>query len=79
MVGGDDTMAKPIVKCNVANCSFWGEGNKCQAESILVEIDSHANRDYSMEAGEEPYEKAEHQDAANTIKETCCHTFRPKE
>jgi len=70
-------MANPIVKCNVANCTFWGEGNKCQAESILVEIDAHSNRDYNMEAGEEPYEKAEHKDEAHAIKETCCHTFQP--
>ncbi|MFC0558079.1 DUF1540 domain-containing protein [Halalkalibacter alkalisediminis] len=72
-------MANPIVKCNVANCTFWGDGNRCQADSILVEIDAHANRDYNMEAGEEFYEKAEHKDKAQEIKETCCHTFRPKE
>ncbi|MBP3951265.1 DUF1540 domain-containing protein [Bacillus suaedae] len=72
-------MDKPLVKCNVANCTFWGEGNKCQADSILVEIDAHANRDYTMEAGEEPYEMAEHKDKAKNIAQTCCHTFRPKE
>jgi len=71
-------MANPVVKCNVANCTFWGEGNKCQADSILVEIDAHANHDYNMEAGEEFYEKAEHKDKAKEIKETCCHTFQPK-
>lgn len=71
-------MANPIVKCNVANCTYWGEGNKCQAEAILVEIDAHADRDYEMEAGTEPYEQAEHEDTADRIAKTCCHTFRPK-
>ncbi len=71
-------MANPIVKCNVANCTFWGEGNKCSAEAILVEIDSHANHDYQMEAGAEPYGQARHRDVAADIAETCCHTFRPK-
>ncbi|WP_088102484.1 DUF1540 domain-containing protein [Halalkalibacter urbisdiaboli] len=71
-------MAKPIVKCNVANCTYWGEGNQCQAESILVEIDAHSNMDFSMEAGEEPYEKAEHEDKAERRSQTCCHTFRER-
>jgi hypothetical protein len=71
-------MAKPLVKCNVANCTYWGEGNRCQAESILVEIDSHATQDFSMEAGEEPYGKAEHRDHADKKAQTCCHTFREK-
>ncbi|WP_100406788.1 DUF1540 domain-containing protein [Bacillus solitudinis] len=71
-------MAKPVVKCNVANCTYWGDGNHCQADSILVEIDAHANIDFSMEAGEEPYGKAEHKDKVDHRVETCCHTFRPK-
>ncbi|WP_100372424.1 DUF1540 domain-containing protein [Bacillus sp. FJAT-45037] len=71
-------MANPIVKCNVANCTFWGEGNRCQADSILVEIDSHSDKNFHMEAGSEPYADALHRDAADQSAETCCHTFRPK-
>lgn len=28
-------MAKDVV-CSVDSCNFWGQGNKCQAESIMV-------------------------------------------
>lgn len=62
----------------MANCTFWGEGNNCQAEAILVEIDGHANRDYEMESSVEPYHSAEHEDQATKVAQTCCHTFRPK-
>ncbi|MET3504786.1 DUF1540 domain-containing protein [Halalkalibacter oceani] len=72
-------MAKPLVKCNVANCTFWGEGNKCQAEAILVEIDANSTADFNMEAGAEPYGEAEYHHEATQKKETCCHTFRPKD
>ena len=26
----------PEVKCSVSNCSFWGQGNLCQASAIVV-------------------------------------------
>lgn len=71
-------MENPIVKCNVANCTFWGEGNRCHAESILVEIDAHADNKYMMETSAEPYLHAEHEDSAAQKADTCCHTFRPR-
>ncbi|WP_017728346.1 DUF1540 domain-containing protein [Halalkalibacterium ligniniphilum] len=71
-------MENPVVKCNVANCTYWAEGNNCNAEAILVEIDAHSKRDFKMEAGSEPYATALEKDRANSIAETCCYTFRPK-
>ncbi|MBU8905701.1 DUF1540 domain-containing protein [Desertibacillus haloalkaliphilus] len=71
-------MTTPIVKCNVSNCTFWGEGNNCQADSILVEVDRHANNDYNVEASGELLGDADHKDEAGNVAATCCHTFKPK-
>jgi hypothetical protein len=32
---GGKTMAKDVL-CEVNNCSYWGQGNKCQADAIYV-------------------------------------------
>jgi hypothetical protein len=68
----------PIVKCNVANCSFWGEGNNCQADSILVEIDEHADNHADIDESGNLSNSTAHEDAAEHSAETCCHTFKPK-
>ncbi len=67
----------PEVKCNVSNCTYWGEGNNCAADAILVEIDKHANMSVDMSADGNLHEAA-HKDTAYDPAETCCHTFRPK-
>lgn len=68
-------MPKVEVACSIANCSFYGEGNVCTAEKIMVEIDNHARYDteFSSELGEK-----NHVDTAGTSAETCCKTFKPK-
>jgi hypothetical protein len=71
-------MATPIVNCSVSNCKFWDEGNKCGADTILIEIDAHANKDYDMEAGTMIGED-QHRDKAPSVDATCCHTFRPRD
>lgn len=71
-------MAKPIVKCNVSNCTYWGEGNNCIADAILVEIDAHSKQNYDVEMGGELIGDAKHKDEANAVAQTCCHTFKPK-
>jgi hypothetical protein len=68
----------PVVKCNVANCTYWEEGNNCIADSILVEIDKHANNSYDMSADGNLHGDASHKDTAHDPAETCCHTFRAK-
>jgi len=69
-------MPQVEVKCSVANCSFWGKGNNCQAPSIMVEVDQHA--DYNTEMSAEFGVDTSHQDHAPTSAVTCCKTFKPK-
>ncbi|WP_017755065.1 DUF1540 domain-containing protein [Calidifontibacillus oryziterrae] len=68
-------MPKVEVACTISNCTFYGEGNVCNAERITVEMDRHAGYDteLSMELGE-----ANHIDEATNSAETCCKTFKPK-
>ncbi|GAA4717431.1 DUF1540 domain-containing protein [Brevibacillus fulvus] len=68
----------PVVKCSVANCGYWGEGNNCNADMIMVEIDKHANADFKEEFAVEYEHSSTHQDVARTSAQTCCHTFKPK-
>ncbi|MFC4103948.1 DUF1540 domain-containing protein [Paenibacillus xanthanilyticus] len=63
------------VSCSVSNCSFWGQGNQCNAKEIHVEIDRHAHSDFGAEMAEEGFL---HQDKAQESATTCCHTFKPK-
>ncbi|WP_339853050.1 DUF1540 domain-containing protein [Paenibacillus sp. FSL W7-1088] len=68
---------KPIVKCSVSNCNFWGENNFCQADAIMIDIDQHATRRLHEEFAGEIFD-SDHQDYARTSSATCCHTFKPK-
>ncbi|WP_135546792.1 DUF1540 domain-containing protein [Paenibacillus cymbidii] len=67
----------PAVKCSVANCSFWAEGNECSANSIQIDIDEHAkatsgDAEFASDFG------SSHEDQASSVAGTCCHTFQPK-
>ncbi|MDQ1912953.1 DUF1540 domain-containing protein [Paenibacillus sp. GD4] len=68
-------MDKPLVKCSVANCEYWAQGNNCSADKIMIEIDSHASMAYDTEFGAE---FTDHQDKAASSSKTCCHTFEPR-
>ncbi|MEO3947421.1 DUF1540 domain-containing protein [Gorillibacterium sp. CAU 1737] len=68
---------KPIVKCSVANCQYWGQGNNCQADAIMIEIDQHADAKFDAEFAGESFD-SEHKDHAANSANTCCHTFKPK-
>ncbi|WP_147534624.1 DUF1540 domain-containing protein [Bacillus marasmi] len=63
------------VSCAISNCTFYGKGNVCTADKIMVELDQHANYDteFSSELGEK-----NHIDKANSSTQTCCKTFKPK-
>ena len=63
------------VSCSIANCTYYGEGNVCTAEKIMVEVDNHARYDSEMSA---ELDEKNHIDKAGTSAETCCKTFRPK-
>lgn len=67
-------MPKVEVSCSISNCTFYGEGNVCTAEKIMVEMDSHAS--YDTEFSSELNEK-NHIDKARYSTETCCKTFKP--
>ncbi|AHD06295.1 DUF1540 domain-containing protein [Paenibacillus larvae] len=67
----------PEVKCSVSNCTYWGEGNNCKADAIMIEIDEHADADFHAEFGGEEFD-SEHKDKALNVRNTCCHTFTRK-
>ncbi|ANS75143.1 hypothetical protein AWM70_11460 [Paenibacillus yonginensis] len=69
---------KPIVKCSVSNCTYWGDQNVCKADLIMIDIDKHASAQYNEEFAGENFD-TEHQDYASTSAATCCHTFKPKQ
>ncbi|QQE75597.1 DUF1540 domain-containing protein [Brevibacillus composti] len=68
----------PVVKCSVANCEYWSEGNNCNADMIMVEIDAHAEANFKEEFAGEHGHDSQHKDKANTSSQTCCQTFKPK-
>ena len=65
------------VRCSVADCAFYKEGNLCGAERIMIEIDKHAAASFDAEFGEESF-GSEHKDTARTSAATCCQTYKPK-
>ncbi|MBD0379130.1 DUF1540 domain-containing protein [Paenibacillus sedimenti] len=67
----------PDVKCAVADCEYWAQGNNCSAGTIMIEVDQHANANYNVEFAGESFD-TEHQDTAKKAASTCCHTFEPK-
>lgn len=71
----------PKVKCSVESCEYWGEGQVCLADSIMVNNDLMGDLDdetlyaYDAEfAGE--YMEGAH--LAETSTQTCCETMRLK-
>ena len=68
---------KPLVKCSVSNCTYWGEKNVCNADLIMIDIDNHADRHYKAEFAGESFD-TDHQDTAPSSSATCCHTFKAK-
>ncbi|MCS1350510.1 DUF1540 domain-containing protein [Mechercharimyces sp. CAU 1602] len=68
----------PQVKCSVANCHYWEQGNNCSADAIMVDVDSHDGKNYNEEIGGEMID-TRHQDYnASKPADTCCHTFKKK-
>jgi hypothetical protein len=63
------------VACSVSNCSYWDQGNRCGAQEITIEVDSHAQKHWNEEFADEFYS---HRDSAPTSSVTCCLTFQPK-
>lgn len=69
----------PDVKCSVANCHYWTEGNNCTADAIMVDVDPQVDRRFNEEIGRETAETNHREYSARRFADTCCHTFRMKE
>ena len=67
----------PQVKCSVANCEYWAQGNNCAADVIMIDIDKHADAKFNEEYAGESFD-SDHTDRADRAATTCCHTFEPK-
>ena len=62
------------VRCTVNECTYWEQGDRCIAESILIALEHHAKRrDDGMEIG------ALSETATVTSTATNCQTFKPRE
>ncbi|MCI0767336.1 DUF1540 domain-containing protein [Bacillus sp. TL12] len=69
----------PEVRCSVSNCSFWGQGNFCQATSIFVQPDDQNTNQSDTDSYTNSALTGETlESSATTSVETCCQTFRPK-
>ncbi|SYX82546.1 conserved protein of unknown function [Paenibacillus alvei] len=71
-----DVSEKPVVRCSVSNCKFWGDF-RCQASEIMIDIDAHANVKANSEFADESF-RGDHKDTASKSSSTCCQTFVPK-
>lgn len=71
--------AKPLVRCSVSNCHYWGEQNLCRADEIVIEIDKHSGSHYKEEYAEELTAAGHHHDHAGSSSATCCLTFKPND
>jgi len=70
-------MAIPEVRCAVANCEYWNQGNKCGADLIMIDVDQNAKAKYDQEFAGESFDTG-HQEDASSSANTCCHTFKRK-
>ena len=69
----------PEVRCSVSNCSFWGQGNFCQASAIIVQPDA----DETGQTENESYTSAvltneTLESSVATSVETCCQNINIK-
>lgn len=77
------------VKCSVNTCEFWGKGNVCKADGIWVKnnvtgykennLSYHGGVELAEELGQDETnpDKAK-KTSAETSRQTCCETMRPR-
>ncbi|WP_041695349.1 DUF1540 domain-containing protein [Alicyclobacillus acidocaldarius] len=68
---------KVDVKCTVANCLFWHEGDECAAPSIMVSVGRRGDASFREEFGRD-FAVMERESYARSSRETCCETFKPR-
>ncbi|MGL4818980.1 MAG: DUF1540 domain-containing protein [Bacilli bacterium] len=74
-------MSNVNVRCSVANCAYWGNGNFCQASQIVVHSGAgQTSAPESMLEGAltSAVEQGALTSSAATSTETCCQTFVPR-
>ncbi len=67
----------PEIRCSVANCTHWGDGNYCRASSIIIQND-RSPEDSASQSFQNALLSGELHDTASTSSDTCCKTFEPK-
>lgn len=66
-------MAKQQIYCSINNCHYWGQGNHCHAESIMVTSNTLSqNLPSTMDA---PMASQIAQTPVSKGIESCCKTF----
>lgn len=60
----------PNVHCTVNTCSYWQNGNLCDAQNIIIQ--NNQNGGFSPDAQLSNLQAT----PANRIDETCCQTFK---
>lgn len=64
------------IRCTVSSCHYWGQGNYCEAEQILVSSDNFANEtEHSINALQA---STIEQTPVGSCQETCCKTYIQK-
>lgn len=61
------------IKCSVDTCHYWSDGNRCEADAIMVAADAPAEGGRRLEAGASPGGAT-----ARSSSQTQCDTFRPR-
>lgn len=69
-------MPKIEVYCTVNNCDYWGQGNHCFAEKVLIVSDQAATE--WPDSVDAPQAATLPFTPADTCMATACKTFRPR-
>lgn len=64
------------VYCTVNSCDYWGQGNHCFAQKILVASDAAAAQ--WNDAVDAPQASTLPGTPVHNCESTCCKTFRPR-
>lgn len=66
----------PKIYCSINNCHYYGKGNLCEANEIMITHDRMGNQ---MPESMDAMQSSQFEPSpAQTCMETCCKTFVPK-
>lgn len=66
-------MPNQHIRCSIDNCHYWGQGNQCNAQEIVVT--SNAMADALPDPIDAPQADQLAQSPVNKCTESCCKTF----